>query len=425
MVFYRIFIALAYILILAWRSIPVGRLGWDAVTGRERLFAPPVRPGTAPALWIHGASNGELAAARPVIERLARGLTGADLVITTNSRTARAMVQGWALPRTLVWLAPLDQRGLVRAFLDRQRPRALIMIENELWPNRLIECARRGIPILILGGRMSEKSFRLWQHLPGLARQLTATIRWLAPQDDLSRDRFVTLGVDPAHLGPVMTLKAATATGLPPAPTAGRSQTLLAASTHPGEEIALLDALAALLPRHPGLRLILAPRHPRRRDELEALLSARHLPFATRSRGQEPDARAPVYLADTLGEMDRWYRAAGLCFVGGSLARRGGHTPFEPAAAGSVILHGPDLENFAAPYRALAQAGAAIAVTDAASLARALDPLIGDRAAQSRLADAARQALAPFRDRSQAGPFFDALATATGLVLDPDQACGN
>ena len=245
MVFYRIFIALAYILILAWRSIPVGRLGWDAVTGRERLFAPPVRPGTAPALWIHGASNGELAAARPVIERLARGLTGADLVITTNSRTARAMVQGWALPRTLVWLAPLDQRGLVRAFLDRQRPRALIMIENELWPNRLIECARRGIPVLILGGRMSEKSFRLWQHLPGLARQLTATIRWLAPQDDLSRDRFVTLGVGPAHLGPVMTLKTAPSTGLPPAPTAGCSQTLLAASTHPGEEIALLDALAA------------------------------------------------------------------------------------------------------------------------------------------------------------------------------------
>ena len=129
------------------------------------------------------------------------------------------------------------------------------------------------------------------------------------------------------------------------------------------------------------------------------------------------EAAHPVYLADTLGEMALWYRAAGLCFVGGSLAPRGGHTPFEPAAAGSVILHGPSVENFAAPYQALERAGAALAVTGPADLTRALAPLIGDGAGQRRLADAARAALSAFRGQTDEEEFLAALARTTGLVI--------
>ena len=132
-------------------------------------------------------------------------------------------------------------------------------------------------------------------------------------------------------------------------------------------------------------------------------------------REELPEVR--LYIADTLGEMALWYRAAGLCFVGGSLAPRGGHTPFEPAAAGSVILHGPSVENFAAPYQALERAGAALAFTGPADLTRALAPLIGDGAGQTRLADAARAALSAFRGQTDEEEFLAALARTTGLVI--------
>lgn len=426
MIFYRILISLAYVAALA-RCV-VARLARPtavpAAERCERLVPPPPRAGNAPLIWVHGASNGELTAARPLIAALAGRLPAAELLITTNSRTGRALAAGWALPRTTVRLAPIDQCGLMRAFLDRARPAALVMVENELWPNRMLECARRGIPVLVLGGRMSEKSFRFWSRLPGLARPLLGAVRWLAPQDDGSRSRFLALGLDPAALGPEMVLKAAAAPLADAAVPASdlpfdRPRTLLAASTHEGEEEAVLDAFAALLPDHPGLRLILAPRHPRRRDQIEALIAARGLAFATRSRGAEPGADRPVYLADTLGEMALWYRAAGLCFVGGSLAPRGGHTPFEPAAAGSVILHGPSVENFAAPYQALAQRGAALAITGPADLARALAPLVGDGPAQARLADAARTALSAFHGQTGEEEFLAALARTTGLAVQP------
>lgn len=420
MILYRLLFTCLHALLLTWRASPFRRGG--AVPEAERLVPPPRREGGAPAIWIHGASNGELTAARPLIAALARRLPEASLLITTNSRTGRALASGWGLARTSVRLAPIDRRRLVRAFLDHLRPSALVMVENELWPDRMLECARRGIPVLVLGGRMSEKSFRFWRRLPGLARPVLGAVRWLAPQDEGSRARFLALGLDPATLGPTLVMKAApgeSGSDRSADPPADRARTFLAASTHAGEEAAALDAFAALRPAHPGLRLILAPRHPRRRDEIEALIAARGLAFATRSRGQDRDPDLPVYLADTLGEMARWYREAGLCFVGGSLAPRGGHTPFEPATAGSVILHGPSLENFAGPYRALAEAGAALAVADADGLARALAPLIGDAAAQARLAGAARAALAPFRDQSGGEDFFDALADLTGLAVQP------
>ncbi|MBS0565040.1 MAG: 3-deoxy-D-manno-octulosonic acid transferase [Proteobacteria bacterium] len=418
MIFYRLLFTCLHALLLTWRASPYRLVG--SVPEAERLVPPPRREGSAPALWIHAASNGELTAARPVIAELARRLPDASLLVTTNSRTGRALAAGWGLARTSVRLAPIDQRRLVRTLLDHLRPSALVMVENELWPDRMLECARRGIPVLVLGGRMSEKSFRFWSRLPGLARPILAAVRWLAPQDEGSRARFLALGLDPTTLGPTLLLKAAPGdSGLPADPPADRARTVLAASTHEGEEAAVLSAFAALRRAHPGLRLILAPRHPRRRDEIEALIAARGLAFATRSRGQDRDPALPIYLADTLGEMDRWYRAAGLCFVGGSLAARGGHTPFEPAAAGSVILHGPSLENFAAPYRALDDAGAALAVADADGLSRALAPLIGDAAAQARLAGAARAALAPFTAQSGGEDFFAALSDLTGLAVQP------
>ncbi len=408
MILYRLLTSILFPALRLRRLLPGGAV-WA-----ERLTAPPARgtshSGDAPLYWLHGASNGELGAARALITRLADEIPGTGLIITTNSLTARAMVRDWRLPRTEVRLAPFDHRPLVRRFLAATRPRALIMIENELWPNRLTECAAQGLPILVLGGRLSAKSARFWARLPGLSARLMAALRWVAPQDEASRQRFLDLGLPPDRLGPTMVLKAAptraaAATALP----FDRASTLLAASTHEGEEAVILDAFVRLRTDHPDLRLILAPRHPRRAPETAALIAARGLAFGQRSAGQAPDPATPVYLADTMGEMDLWYQAAGLTFVGGSLVPKGGHTPFEPAARGSVILHGPHLENFGPAYAALAAASAALPVADAATLAAALAPLIGDAGAQTRIATAATAALAPFRDEAAELAFFAAL----------------
>jgi 3-deoxy-D-manno-octulosonic-acid transferase len=420
MALYRLIAALVWVTALALlgpRSL-AARLAGRPLPDAERLLPPSRRTGDGPLLWLHGASNGELTAARPLLAAIRDRWPDLALLVTVNNPTARAMVAGWGLPGLAVRLAPLDAGPPTRALLDRLRPSALVVIENELWPIRLQDCARRKIPVLVAGARMSERSARRWGRLRRLVRPALAAVRWLAPQDEASRDRLVALGLDPARIGPPLTLKAAAAR---PASAPGglpfdRAMTLLAASTHEGEEEMILDAFRAARAAHPDLRLILAPRHPRRGPDLARLAAARGLACRTRSAGQQPHPDAPVYLADTLGEMGLWYAAAGLCLVGGSLVDRGGHTPFEPAEAGAVILHGPHTANFAAAYAALDGAGAAQAVADAAGLASALFALAGDRAAQDRLADRARTALAPFGQADAAGQdaFLAVLARTLG-----------
>lgn len=409
MVLYRLVLSLAALWLRLNARIRPG-------AGAERLSPPP--PADRPALWVHGASNGELTAARAAIEALVA--TGHSLIITTNSQTGRAMVAAWALPGTTVRLAPFDDRATVRRFLDAARPAALIIIENELWPERILAAAARGIPVLVLGARLSDRSARAWGRFAHLARRVLGAITWLAPQDAASRDRFLGAGLPPDRLGPVLSLKSTAAAAppaapAPPAPLAlpwPRDLTLLAASTHEGEDEPILDAWLAARARHPGLGLILAPRHPRRSAAIAGLIAARGLGFATRSKGEAPGPGTDVYLADTLGEMALWYEAAGMCFVGGSLVDRGGHTPFEPAAYGTAILHGPHFGNFTPAYDRLRAAHAAVAVADEAALGAALIRLAGDGATQARLAAAAAPALAALAPKDGLQPFFTALCSA-------------
>lgn len=403
---------------ILWLSGLVLRLraGLGHGPARERLGVPDLPPGDGPLIWLHAASNGELTAARPVIAALRAALPESRLLITANSLTGRNLAGGWALPATATRLAPHDDGATVARFLDTVRPAALIVIENELWPNRLTQAQARGIPVFCLAARLSQRSAGRWGLAPGLAARVMQAIRWLAPQDDASRNRFRALGLPEDRLGPTMVLKSAvTATPADPLPHP-RAATLLAASTHEGEEEIVLAAFARARRTRRDLHLILAPRHTRRRDAVEAAIRAADLPFATRSRGAEPDAGTAVYLADTLGEMDRWYAGAGMTFVGGSLVDRGGHTPFEPAAHGSAILTGPHVANAAPAYAALFAANAARRVTDSETLAAAILAL-ADPAAQAAQAEAARAALAPFTAETAIAAYLAAFARETGLPL--------
>lgn len=385
MIRYQILMGLALPFALAQQALFGAR---GAVAERLGLGAAPA-PGAR--LWLHAASVGEVRSARWVIEALLAARPGLQVLVTLNTATGRDLVRGWGLAGVTARLAPFDSAGAAARVLDRWQPQALIIVENELWPARVQAAYNRGVPVLVIGARLSARSARRWGWVGGLARRMLGMIDWLSAQDAQSLERFQSLGLPQDAAGPVVALKArAEAVVLPPpfAAPAPRAQTLLAASTHAGEDEGIIDAFRANTTfRH----LILAPRHPRRGDEIAQMLTARGLAFARRSKGETPTPDTAVYLADTLGEMDHWYAMAGSTLIGGSFAPKGGHTPWEPAAHGSAILHGPSLHNFAGAFAALDRAGGAIALPGLERLAGALNGLDADK--QTRLSQAAKAAL--------------------------------
>lgn len=412
---YRLFLALAapaFALHLARESGTAGeRLGGGGPAGVRR----------GPLIWLHGASNGELASARGLIERILARLPGARMVVTANTVTGRALASGWGLDRVSARLAPIDYLFALRRFIGAWQPDALILVESELWPNRVAEMARLGRPVLVVGARMSDRSYRRWARAPGVIRPVLDRFAFLSAQDAASRARFVSLGLDETRVGPEVDLKS----GVTPAgeadaselarlaPLFPRASTVLAASTHEGEEHVVLMGFAKARVARPDLRLILAPRHPRRGPEVAQQIARLRLGHATRSAGETPGHGVPVYLADTMGEMALWYDLAGITYVGGSLVDRGGHTPYEPAAHGAALLHGPHVSNFADVFAALDEGGAARTVTNADEFATALIEL--DAATQARMAAKAGEVIAALRARGAGlDPILAALARAMG-----------
>lgn len=353
---------------------------------RERLVLGASPP--AADIWVHGASVGELNSAALVIRALAARHA---VLVTANTRTGCAVAAGWGLPSRL---APLDGPGALRRFLDAVRPRLVLTVENEIWPNRAAAARSRGIAQAVIGARLSARSAARWGRLPGLIGPVLGGLDLLSAQDAGTETRLRALGLPQAALAPRLNLKLlgpAAQSVLPEAPDRGR--VWLAASTHEGEEEVVLAAHQAARARHPDLRLILAPRHPARADAVAALLAARGLSAVRLGARAVAEAGAPdVLLIDRLGAMDGAYAAAGICFTGGSVADRGGHTPWEPAAHGCALLHGPHVANFRDDYAALDAAGAAHAVA-AEDLGPVLAGLVGDEAARKAAGRAARRAL--------------------------------
>lgn len=350
-----------------WRVLR-GREGWQDL--RERLGLVPAPTTAQPYIWLHAASNGELASARPLLTRLADEAPDVALLITTNSLTGRDMARGLGHAARL---APVDTARAARDLLEGAR--AHVTLESEIWPNRIVTAAAQGKPAILLGTRISAGGARLWARMPGLIGKVLADVRLIVPQDRASQARLSVLGAEPGRLTGPVDLKSyyvAPSRRLSPALDAACPEglTWLAASTHEGEEEIVLDAHAALAHEMPGLTLILAPRHAGRGGDIARLLDRRDLDYQRRSKGIT--GRPAIILADTMGEMPLWYDRAFATFVGGSLVERGGHTPHEPLAHGSVVLHGPHLRNFAWAYARIDTATPGARVTGAPALAAAL-----------------------------------------------------
>ncbi len=376
MFLYRILLSL-FALVILTGLILRGR--WKTISARLGGGTPETGE---PYVWLHAASNGELTSARPLVDGLLNSDPALHLLITCNSETGVALAQSWKHPRIQAQLAPLDLVWTTRRIYRKWAVRSLILLESELWPNRVLLCPGS---VMLIGARLTERTAKGWRKLGGLVPRVLSKVAYMSAQDAGSRQRLIALGLPASACGPDANLKALyTASPLPDTADVkalqaqfDRSRTWLAGSTHEGEDIFVLTAHKALLEKDPDLRLILAPRHPKRAAEIKQIGESLGLSVAMRSAGDAPDGH-DVYLADTLGEMALWYTLSGIVFVGGSLVDKGGHTPFEPAAYGCAILHGPYTRNFAAAYQDLAQNHAGLHVENAQDIADAVNDLVSN-----------------------------------------------
>jgi len=293
--------------------------------------------------------------------------------VTAGTTTGRDAVLGWGLPNVETGLSPLDLGWITGRFIRRNQVRALIIVENELWPARILATQAAGLPVVMLNARLSASSMRTWQRFPQTARRMLSDMDAILPQDQASSDRIKELGAPTSIIATPFNLKSLYRPNTVPLPLIAdlfsRETTLLAAATHEGEDEIVLQAFAKLRQEHSDLRLIIAPRHPDRGAAIKQISERFGYQTALRS-GQELED-FDVFVADSLGEMHIWFQISAAAFIGGSLVPKGGHTPFEPAAYGCPIIHGPSVENFVDGYAEIAESQQIWRVTDANSLATA------------------------------------------------------
>ncbi|HEU5275338.1 MAG TPA: 3-deoxy-D-manno-octulosonic acid transferase [Xanthobacteraceae bacterium] len=344
-------------------------------------------------VWVHGASVGELAAAIPLVGRLRERKL--NVLVTTGTVTSAALAAKRLPPGAIHQFAPLDAPAFIARFLGHWRPDLALFVESDLWPNTIMAAAERRIPLILVNGRLSARSFERWRYLPGTIETLLKRMDLCLVRTTADAERFDALGA------PRITTTGNLKLDVPPLPVdedklarlsamlAGRP-VFAAASTHLGEETAIIDTQRRLKTSFRGLLTILVPRHPERGPSIADAVSAGGLTAALRSRGQLPQAGTDIYIADTLGELGLFYRLAPIVFMGGSLIPHGGQNPIEPAQFGAAILHGPHVANFADIYAALDRARGAELVPDAARLPVRVGAWLTDAQARARASAAAK-----------------------------------
>jgi 3-deoxy-D-manno-octulosonic-acid transferase len=338
-------------------------------------------------------------AAVPLIRSLHEEFADASLLVTTTTPTGAdviARVLGDAVRHVYF---PYDLPWVLERFFARFRPLLLIVIETELWPNAFALCRARGVPIVLANARLSARSLRAYRRVPPLSHALVRAIDHIAAQTAQDAERFVRMGADPARVAVIGSLKFDLDL---PASVREEAEALrhllgvnrplfMAASTRAGEEPIVLEAFTLLKARMEHLLLVLAPRHPERFDDVAQLCAdAGHTVLRRSGRGL-CDAAIDVYLVDTMGELPRFYAAADVAFVGGSLLPFGGHNVLEPASLGTPVLVGPHTYNFSEIVRLLQEAGALRVVADAGALAEAAYAWLADSNERDRIGGIGRE----------------------------------
>jgi 3-deoxy-D-manno-octulosonic-acid transferase len=396
-----------------WLLIPRARRKVLAAFNQRMGHVPP-RDGLRPAVWIHAVSLGEINATKMLADRLRALRPDLHLVISTTTNTGWERAQKlYGGPDVTLLRYPLDFTPAVTRALDHLRPSLVVLMELELWPNFLRQCANRSIPVLLINGRVTPTSHRKYKLIRPVVATMFRRLAAVCAQDPTYAGRFLDLGAPPDRVSVTGTMKfdtatvadrvdgdAALAAGLGLAP----SEPLwVCGSTGPGEEQLILDTYRALLRAYPTLRLALIPRHPERFDEVASLIERQGMPLLRRSQSTHPQSQIankkpeipPILLGDTMGELRKFYSLARVIFVGRTLVdlghRQHGSDMIEPAALARPVIVGPYTANFADAMSRFRADHAIVEVSSAQELQQAVAQLLADPAAA---ADVGRRAQA-------------------------------
>jgi 3-deoxy-D-manno-octulosonic-acid transferase len=352
-----------------------------------------------PCIWIHAVSVGEMITAKPLLQALQQHYPNAQFVITNMTPTGLALAKQMQGNNLHHYYVPYDFPGAVTRFLNNIQPQLLIIMETELWPNLIHYTAQRKIPIVLANARLSEKSARGYQKIRSLVQDMLQAIRLILVQTQAEAERYVALGASRNNIVVTGSIKFDV-----PAPMdkveeghllraswGERRPTLIAASTHAGEEELVLQAFTELRKKHPEALLILVPRHQERFDMVAQLCVKQGFSVVRRTDQQPCTVATQIFLGDTLGELFLYYAAADIAYVGGSLVPVGGHNLLEPAVIGLPIITGHYLFNFTEIFNLLNKEQAVVKVDDAAGLAQTAILLLEDEARRQRMGLAAQQ----------------------------------
>ncbi len=389
---YNVLFAIGYTAMLPRFFLRMARRGGYARDFGQRLgcYRPEVRTRLAEGVrvWVHAVSVGEAYVALKLMEDWRRRRPGTRFILSTNTSTGYAIAQANVQQPDAFIYVPVDFPIVVRRVLDLIQPTALVLVELELWPNLVRLAGLRGIPVILVNGRISDHSFGGYSKLHLFSRRLLPMLDLLCVQSGTDAERFIALGAPADRVHVLGTAKYDVTALDPGGESAARAiltkagigpsrQVVLGGSTWAGEEAALLDAYRELKKDFPGLALVLAPRHVDRSEAVLGLAAARGLTVARRTSlngSSNPD----VLLLDTTGELKNFYGCADAIFIGRSLTRHGGQNIIEPALSGKPIVVGPNMENFRAVVEDFRRAEALIEVRDAPDLVRALRDLLSD-----------------------------------------------
>jgi 3-deoxy-D-manno-octulosonic-acid transferase len=375
---------------------------------KERLGECEKRLGQRPCIWIHGVSVGEIQAARTLVDALERELPEFEIVLSTTTGTGQEVAKR-TYPDKRVFYFPIDFTWSVARVFRAIRPSVVVLVELEIWPNFLHEAHRQRIPIALVNGRISAKSFRSYSFVRSLLFDPVGKIGLFFVQTELYAERFRKLGIPPRQIEVTGSVKydQLAAKDLDPSEVrrdmgvGPEDLVLMGGSTHPSEEASLLEAYLSLRDDFPGLRLVLVPRHTERTSEVLELLQAKaqvtRRTEQVAARGgasiSSPLPEGEVLLVDTVGELGRLYCAADLVFVGGSLIPHGGQNMLEPVMYAKPTVFGPHWVNFEEPVKRLLAAEGVREIKGAAELEPALRELLSDRDAAHAMGERGRQAM--------------------------------
>lgn len=367
---------------------------------RQRL---PERFGWVPSklksgsIIVHAASVGEVIAIKPFVDKLIVDFPEQSITVTTFTPTGSAQVIKSFANQVQHCYIPLDISFCVHLFLKLLKPKAVVIMETELWPTLIQRCFKSEVPLLLINGRLSATSMRRYKKLTWLITPTINKISAILCQSDDNAEHFIELGADPSRVTSSGNLKydiniTETITNHMDELRAcidSKRQIIVVGSTHDGEEGYLFDAYQALKPEYPDLLLLIVPRHPERFLEVERLCKKQGLNTITRSSKQQITTQTDVWLIDTLGELVACYGIADLCVVAGSFSTVGGHNPLEPALFAKPIVVGTNMANFKAIQQTLQDANAIVTLKDNGQLSQQLHLLLADPCTAQQLGERA------------------------------------